>query len=174
MKNLRRIVDYPTFAAAINKSKRSKLVKSVDQIRRERTDRLHERDIQVMPLHGWYADTPKKRDDGVIRAIVKIQDVVLIIYDNIADGSEDYYYTLVDDDIMGFIGAGSPAGTPPQIVKKDGTPFKGFHGGRKRKELTDEEQAQISEMRDAGHNVNAIARALHISNRVIAAFVKNN
>ena len=170
MKNLRRIVDYPTFAAAINKSKRSKLVKSVDQIRRERTDRLHERDIQVMPLHGWYADTPKKRDDGVIRAIVKIQDVVLIIYDNIADGSEDYYYTLVDDDIMGFIGAAQTQTAP--IVKKDGTPFKGFNGGRKRKELTDEETARIREMRDAGHNVNAIARELHISNRVIAEFVK--
>lgn len=172
MKNLRRIVDYPTFAAAINKSKRSKLVKSVDQIRRERTDRLHERDIQVMPLHGWYADTPKKRDDGVIRAIVKIQDVVLIIYDNIADGSEDYYYTLVDDDIMGFIGAAQPTAAP--IVKKDGTPFAGFNGGRKRKVLTDEEKARIREMREEGRNINAIAKALHISNRVIAEFVKNN
>lgn len=172
MKNLRRIVDYPTFAGSINKSKRSKLVKSIDQIRRERTDRLPERDIKVMPLYGWEEDTPKKRDDGVIRAIVKIQDVVLIIYDNIADGAEDYYYALVDEDIVDFIGAAQPTAAP--IVKKDGTPFKGFHGGRKRKELTDEEQAQISEMRDAGHNVNAIARALHISNRVIAAFVKNN
>ena len=172
MKNLRRIVDYPTFAAAINKSKRSKLVKSVDQIRRERTDRLHERDIQVMPLHGWYADTPKKRDDGVIRAIVKIQDVVLIIYDNIADGAEDYYYTLVYDDIMGFIGAAQPTAAP--IAKKDGTPFKGWNGGRKRKELTDEEQAQIHEMRKAGRNINEIARALHISNRVISEFVKKD
>lgn len=45
MKNLRRIVDYTTFKASINKSKRSKLVKSVDQIRRERTDRLPEREI---------------------------------------------------------------------------------------------------------------------------------
>lgn len=172
MKNLRRIVDYPTFAAAINKSKRSKLVKSVDQIRRERTDRLHERDIQVMPLHGWYADTPKKRDDGVIRAIVKIQDVVLIVYDNIADGAEDYYYTLVDDDIMGFIGAAQTQTAP--IVKKDGTPFKGFRGGRKPKELTDEETARIREMRDAGRNINEIAKALHISNRVVSQFVKND
>lgn len=175
MKNLRRIVDYPTFAAAINKSKRSKLVKSVDQIRRERTDRLHERDIQVMPLHGWYADTPKKSDVGVIRAIVKIQDVVLIIYDNIAGGSEDYYYTLVDDDIMGFIGAAQPAiAAIAPIVKKDGTPFAGFNGGRKRKVLTDEEKAKIREMREEGRNINAIAKALHISNRVIAEFVKNN
>lgn len=171
MKNLRRIVDYPTFAGAINKSKRSKLVKSIDQIRRERTDRLPERDIQVMPLHGWYEDTPKKRDDGVIRAIVKIQDLVLIIYDNIADGAEDYYYTLVDDDIMGFIGA---APQPAAPIKKDGTPFKGFCGGRKKRGLTDEETARIREMRDAGRNINDIAKELHISNRVISEFVKNN
>lgn len=173
MKNLRRIVDYTTFKASINKSKRSKLVKSVDQIRRERTDRLPEREIQVMPLHGWEEDTKPKRDNGVIRAIVKIQNVVFIISDNLTDGAEDYYYALVDEDIVDFIGAAQqPAAAP--IVKKDGTPFAGFHGGRKRKELTDEEQAQIREMRKAGRNVNAIARELHISNRVISEFVKNN
>lgn len=169
MKNLRRIVDYPTFAAAINKSKRHKLV---EHIRRERTDkRLPERDIQVMPLYGWDEDTKPRRDDGVIRAIVKIQNVVFIISDNLTDGAEDYYYARVDEDIVDFIGAAQqPAAAP--IVKKDGTPFAGFHGGRKRKELTDEEQAQIREMRDAGHNINEIARALHISNRVISRVVE--
>ena len=172
MKNLRRIVDYPTFAAAINKSKRKRLV---EHIHRERTQkRLPERDIQVMPLYGWEQDTKPRRDDGVIRVIVKIQDVVLIISDNITGGAEDYYYANVDDDIMEFIGAGSPAGTQPQIVKKDGTPFKGFCGGRKKRGLTDEETARIREMRDAGRNINEIARELHISNRVISEFVKTN
>ena len=173
MKNLRRIVDYPTFAAAINKSKRSKLVAHIHRERTGRDKRLSERDIQVMPLYGWEEDTPKKRDDGVIRAIIKIQDVVFIISDNLTDGAEDYYYARVDEDIVDFIGAAQqPAAAP--IVKKDGTPFAGFHGGRKRKELTDEEQAQIREMRDAGHNINEIARALHISNRVISRVVENN
>ena len=176
MKNLRRIVDYTTFKASINKSKRSKLVKSVDQIRRERIDkRLPERDVQVMLLCGWYADTNPRRDEGEIRAIVKIQDVVYIIYDNLNDGKEDYNYIPIDDDIMGFIGADAqPAAAVPQIVKKDGTPFAGFHGGRKKRGLTDEEKAKILELRKAGHNVNAIARELHISNRVISEFVKNN
>ena len=170
MKNLRRIVDYPTFAAAINKSKRKRLV---EHIHRERTQkRLPERDIQVMPLYGWEQDTKPRRDDGVIRVIVKIQDVVLIISDNITGGAEDYYYANVDEDIVDFIGAAQTQTAP--IAKKDGTPFKGWNGGRKRKELTDEEQAQIHEMRKAGRNINEIARALHISNRVIAAFVKNN
>jgi hypothetical protein len=175
VKNTRRIVDYQTFAGSINKSKRSKLVAHIHRERTGTDKRLPERDIQVMPLHGWEEGTPKKSDDGVIRAIVKIQDVVLIIYDNIADGSEDYYYTLVDDDIMGFIGAAQPAiAQPSQIVKKDGTPFAGFNGGRKSRILTDEEQDKIREMRKAGRNVNAIARELHISNRVISEFVKNN
>lgn len=172
MKNLRRIVDYATFATAINKSKRKKLV---EHIRRERIDkRLPERDVQVMLLCGWYADTNPRRDEGEIRAIVKIQDVVYIIYDNLNDGKEDYNYIPVDDDIMGFIGATSTQPQPSQIVKKDGTPFAGFNGGRKSRILTDEEQDKIREMRKAGRNVNAIARELHISNRVISEFVKNN
>lgn len=171
MKNLRRIVDYPTFAGAINKSKRKRMVEHISRERRDK--RLPERDIKVMPLHGWEEDTKPKRDNGVIRAIVKIQNVVFIISDNLTDGAEDYYYALVDEDIVDFIGAAQqPAAAP--IVKKDGTPFAGFHGGRKRKELTDEEQAQIREMRDAGHNINEIARALHISNRVISRVVENN
>lgn len=170
MKNLRRIVDYPTFAAAINKSKRKRLV---EHIHRERTQkRLPERDIQVMPLYGWEQDTKPRRDDGVIRVIVKIQDVVLIISDNLQGGVEDYYYANVDEDIVDFIGATSaqPAATAP--IKKDGTPFAGFNGGRKKRGLTDEEQGKIREMRKAGRNVNAIARELHISNRVISEFVK--
>lgn len=174
MKNLRRIVDYPTFASAINKSKRKKLV---EHIRRDRTDkRLPERDIQVMPLCGWYEDTNPRRDEGVIRAIVKIQDVVYIIYDNLNDGKEDYYYALVDEDIVDFIGAAvtQTQPQPSQIVKKDGTPFAGFNGGRKKRGLTAEEKARIVAMRKDGKNVNAIARELHISNRVISEFVKNN
>lgn len=171
MKNLRRIVDYATFASAINKSRRKKLV---EHIRRERIDkRLPERDVQVMLLCGWYADTNPRRDEGEIRAIVKIQDVVYIIYDNLNDGKEDYNYIPVDDDIMGFIGADAQPAAP-QILKKDGTPFAGFRGGRKRKTLTDAEKARIVEMRKAGRNVNEIARELHISNRVISEFVKNN
>lgn len=171
MKNLRRIVDYTTFKASINQSKRKRLVAHIHRECRDK--RLPERDIKVMPLHGWEEDTKPKRDNGVIRAIVKIQNVVFIISDNLTDGAEDYYYALVDEDIVDFIGAAQqPAAAP--IVKKDGTPFKGFCGGRKKRGLTDEETARIREMRDAGHNINAIAKALHISNRVISRFVENN
>ena len=172
MKNLRRIVDYTTFAKSINKSKRKKLV---DHIHRERIyKRLPERDVKVMPLYGWEEDTNPRRDEGEIRAIIKIQDVVYIIFDNLNSGKEDYYYTPVDEDIVDFIGAAQqpPQPQPSQIVKKDGTPFAGFNGGRKRKTLTDAEKARIVEMRKEGKNVNMIARELHISNRVISEFVK--
>lgn len=169
MKNLHRIVDYPTFTAAINKRKRKKLV---DHIRKERTGKLQEHEIEVMPLYGWDDETAKKRDDGLIRAIVKIQDVVLIIYDNLKDGVEDFHFTIVDDAIMRFCGATQQQPAAP--MKKDGTPFAGFNGGRKRKVLTDEEQVRIREMRKEGRNINEIAKELHISNRVISEFVKTN
>lgn len=168
MKNLHRIVDYPTFTAAINKRKRKKLV---DHIKKERTDKLPEHKVEVMPLYGWDDETTKKRDDGLIRAIVKIKDVVHIIYDNLKDGVEDFHFTIVDDDIMRFCGAAQPTAAP---IKKDGTPFAGFNGGRRKRELTDEETAKIREMRKEGRNINAIARELHISNRVISEFVKTN
>ena len=168
MKNLCRIVDYPTFTAAINKRKRKKLV---DHIRKERTDKLPEHKIEVMPLYGWYADNNPKRDDGLIKAIVRIKDVVFIILDNLNNGAEEYHCISVDDDVMGFLGATSAPAAP---IKKDGTPFLGFRGGRKRKMLTDEEQVRIREMRKEGRNINEIAKELHISNRVISEFVKTN
>lgn len=168
MKNLHRIIDYTSFKASINQTKRKKLV---DHIKKERTNKLPEHKIEVMPLYGWDEDTTPRRDEGEIRAIVRIQDVVFIVFDNLTGGEEDFHCNLIDEDILDFIGA-APQPTAP--MKKDGTPFAGFNGGRRKRELTDEEQARISEMRKAGHSINAIARELHISNRVISEFVKTN
>lgn len=181
MKNLRRIVDYPTFAESINKSKRKKLV---DFVKRERLNlRMPEREVEVMPLCGWYAyEDPvreRRKDSGEIKAFVKMKDVVFMIFDKLEDGKEDCSCITFDAELFEFLGESLAAAavTPqptqqPQILKKDGTPFAGFRGGRKRKELTADEKAKIREMRKAGHNVNAIARELHISNRVISEFVK--
>ena len=46
-----RIVDYATFSASINKSKRSKLVGLVHEVKLR--ERVAEHMIQVMPLSGW-------------------------------------------------------------------------------------------------------------------------
>lgn len=175
---IRRVVNFTDFSGSINKSKRKKLVDFVTQERKRA--RMPEREVEVMPLCGWYEyeDPAKERrkDSGEIKAFVRIQDVVFMIFDKLEDGAEDFSYIIFDDDLVDFIGDSLAADVtetpPPQIVKKDGTPFAGFHGGRKPKTLTDEEKARIAEMRKEGKNVNVIARELHISNRVISEFVK--
>lgn len=177
MIGVHRVVDYATFAGSINKTKRHKFVEFV----REEKRRKHVSDhmIQVMPMFGWNEyEKPtkeKRRDSGEIRALVKIQDgVVFFVLDNLEDGKEAFQYTLFDEAIVKFIGAESERQSAPAstITKKDGTPFAGFRGGRKKKELTAEEKAQILALREEGMNVNAIARELHISNRIISVFVK--
>ena len=169
-----RVINYTEFVESLNKSRRKKLVDFVTQSRRREC--VPERAIEVMPLSGWREfENPAKerrRDNGEIRAFVKIKDgVVFLIFDNLTDGNEEFHRTQIDAEIIGFIAA-DQAPQHAQITKKDGTPFAGFNGGRKKKELTDEEKAQILAMREEGKNVNAIARELHISNRIISAFVK--
>ncbi|WP_298589456.1 hypothetical protein [uncultured Selenomonas sp.] len=173
MSSVHRVVDYPEFAESINKSKRRKLV---EYIRKERTyKRVPERAIQVIPLYGWFEDNNSRRDSGEIRAFVKIQDIVFMIIDNLVDGKEEFHRTLIDEEIIRFIGASERRAAPaPTIKKKDGTPFAGFNGGRKKKELTSEEKARILALRKEGNNVNVIARELHISNRIVSEFVKKN
>lgn len=176
-----RVVDYSTFARSINKSKRSKLVGFVHEWKAYK--RIPERMIQVMVISGWIEyekpEKERRRDSGEIRAFIKIQDdIVYFVFDKLGDdGKEEFSRTLIDEEAMMFLGATFDCDQAPQhapITKKDGTPFAGFNGGRKRKTLTDEEKAQILAMREEGKNVNIIARELHISNRIISEFVKNN
>lgn len=180
---IRRVISYTDFVVSINKSKRKKLV---DFVKRERLNlRMPEREVEVMPLCGWYeyADPAKERrkDSGEIKAFVKMKNVVFMVFDKLEDGKEDCSCITFDAELFDFLGdslaAAAVAQTQPQpsqIVKKDGTPFAGFNGGRRKKVLTAEEKARIVAMRKDGKNVNAIARELHISNRVISEFVKNN
>lgn len=178
---IRRVISYTDFADSINKSRRKKLVDFVKRARLEL--RMPEREVEVMPLCGWYAyaDPVKERrkDSGEIKAFVKMKDVVFMVFDKLEDGAEDFSCLVFDKMLFDFLGESLAAAavTPqptqqPQIVKKDGTPFAGFNGGRKKRGLTAEEKARIREMRKAGKNINAIARELHISNRVISEFVK--
>lgn len=178
---IRRVINFTDFSGSINKSRRKKLVDFVTQERKRA--RMPEREVEVMPLCGWheYADPAKERrkDNGEIKAFVKMKDVVFMIFDKLEDGKEDCSCITFDALLFEFLGDSLAAAAvtetpPPQIVKKDGTPFAGFNGGRRKKVLTAEEKARIVAMRKDGKNVNAIARELHISNRVISEFVKNN
>ena len=180
---IRRVISYTEFVVSINKSKRKKLV---DFVKRERLNlRMPEREVEVMPLCGWYeyADPAKERrkDSGEIKAFIRMKNVVFMIFDKLEDGKEDCSCITFDAELFEFLGDSLAAAAvtqtqpqPSQIVKKDGTPFAGFNGGRRKKVLTAEEKARIVAMRKDGKNVNAIARELHISNRVISEFVKNN
>ena len=180
---IRRVINFTDFSGSINKSRRKKLVDFATQERKR--VRMPEREVEVMPLCGWYeyADPAKERrkDSGEIKAFIRMKDVVFMVFDKLEDGAEDFSCLVFDKMLFDFLGESLAAAAvtqtqpqPSQIVKKDGTPFAGFNGGRKRKVLTEAEKARIAEMRKDGKNVNAIARELHISNRVISEFVKNN
>lgn len=175
-----RVVDYRTFASSINKSKRRKLVGFVHEWKTYK--RIPDNMIQVMVLSGWSEyEAPEKerrRDSGEIRAFIKIQDdIVYFVFDKLGnDGKEDFSRILIDEEAMMFLGATFDCDLPQHtpITKKDGTPFAGFNGGRRKKELTAEEKTQIRTLRKQGKNVNVIARELHISNRIVSEFVKKN
>ena len=173
----KRIIDYPTFAGSINKSKRKKLVSFVRETAKYQAD-IPVRTVQIMTLSGWSEyEKPakeKRRDSGEIRALVKFREgVVFFVIDNLGD-EEEFRRVCLDEDAVRFIGGEERQVPAPTIKKKDGTPFAGFNGGRRKKELTAEEKAQILALRKAGNNVNVIARELHISNRIVSEFVKKN
>lgn len=138
------------------------------------------RTVQVMVLSGWSEyEKPakeKRRDSGEIRALVKFRDsVVFFVIDNLGNVGEEFRHVCLDKEAVRFIGAAAERPAPAlSITKKDGTPFLGFRGGRRKKELTAEEKAQILALRKEGNNVNVIARELHISNRIVSEFVKKN
>ena len=179
MSSVHRVVDYPTFADSINKSKRNKLVSFVRETAKYQAD-IPVRTVQVMALSGWSEyEKPakeKRRDSGEIRALVKFRDgVVFFVIDNLGNGGEEFRHVCLDEEAVRFIVKAAERQTSaPTIKKKDGTPFAGFNGGRKKKELTDEEKERILALRKAGNNVNVIARELHISNRIVSEFVKKN
>ena len=178
MSNVHRVVDYPTFADSINKSKRKKLVSFVRETAKYQAD-IPVRTVQIMTLSGWseYENPAKEKrhDSGEIRALAKFREgVVFFVIDNLGDSGEEFRHVCLDEDAVRFIGAEERQVPAPTIKKKDGTPFAGFNGGRRKKELTAEEKAQILAMREEGKNVNVIARELHISNRIVSEFVKNN
>lgn len=178
MSSVHHVVDYPTFSESINKSKRKKLVSFVRETAKYQAD-IPVRTVQIMTLSGWSeyekSAKEKRRDSGEIRALVKFRDgVVFFVIDNLGDGGEEFRHVCFDEEAVRFIGAAERKAPAPTIKKKDGTPFAGFNGGRKKKELTAEEKARILALRKAGNNVNVIARELHISNRIVSEFVKNN
>lgn len=179
--------DLNEFCKGINISKRRKLVSKLKSIYGN---------IDILPLQGYERFRPKQKDDGQIVIAVKYWLRCEIYIDNISTGHELFMCIPFDmntsagfcyvSDLIEFLKASqtenyiikpAPASMSQESTAASNTntaasSWKGWKGGRPKKQLTDKERSSIDEMRQAGASINKIAKTLHISNRIVAAYVK--
>lgn len=174
-------MDVKTCLAHINKTKRQKLARHLSHLSDQ---------AQIVALQGITAAT-KPRNDGGGMIILLVRDEqkkrykgvhpVEIILDE-RTGQEYCRAFPVRDPLPAQI-AEMLADFAPSLFTADdesaqdatgapSKPFTGWRGGRPRRVLTSDEKAQIDAARAAGKTIDAIAKAMHISNRVISAYVK--
>lgn len=159
--------DWDFFEKHINKRLRSRLAKWV-------AERQQESGWRFLPLRGWSAKTKKSEDGGmiVLAASNRELNTFVIVVDNLSSYEtckiiEPPIWDL--QDLAGLLAPFAPSATAPQPPEK---PFAGWKGGRPRRVLTAEEKTQIDAAREAGKTIDAIAKAMHISNRVVSAYCK--
>lgn len=174
-------MDAKTCLGHINKTKRKKLARHLSDLSEA---------AQIVALRGITATT-KPRTDGGGMIILLVRDEqkkrykgvhpVEIILDE-RTGQEYCRAFPVRDPLPAQI-AEMLADFAPSLFTADdesaqdatgapSKPFTGWRGGRPRRVLTSDEKAQIDAARAAGKTIDAIAKAMHISNRVISAYVK--
>ena len=172
-------MDAKTCLAHINKTKRQKLARHLSHLSDQ---------AQIVALQGITAAT-KPRNDGGGMLILLLRDEnrsrsaypVEIILDE-RTGQEYCRAFPVRDPLPAQI-AEMLADFAPSLFTADdesaqdatgapSKPFTGWRGGRPRRVLTSDEKAQIDAARAAEKTIDAIAKAMHISNRVISAYVK--
>lgn len=167
--------DWKFFMQHINKSRRKKLARWIE-------DNTIEGGTRYLHLYGWSAKTKKAEDGGMIVLIVansKYKTFAIVI-DNYTSYEE---FRVIDpkpwelSDIAELL----ERYVAPSLFAKKNTQdaagasdktFKGWKGGRPRRVLSAEEKAAIDAARADGKTIDAIARELHISNRVISAYCK--
>lgn len=167
--------DWSFFEKHINKKLRSRLAKWI-------AERKQEAGWRFLPLRGWSAKTKKAEDGGmiVLAASNRALNTFALVVDDLGiietcKVIEPPIWELNDlADMLAPFAPPSlfPALQPPQQPEKQKKPFAGWKGGRPRRVLTAEEKTQIDAAREAGKTIDAIARDMHISNRVISAYVK--
>ena len=179
--------DLNDFCKGINISKRRKLVSALKSIYG---------DFDILPLQGYERYRSKQKDDGQIVIAVKYRLRCEIYIDNISTGREllmciPFNMNTTTDfchvsDLIKFLKASqdensivkpAPAPMSQESAAASNTDtaasvWKGWKGGRPKKQLTDKERSSIDEMRQTGASINKIAKTLHISNRIVAAYVK--
>ena len=174
-------MDAKTCLAHINKTKRQKLARHLANLSEQ---------AQIVALQGITATT-KPRNDGGGMLILLVRDPrkkrvgyqsvypVEIVLDERTTWENCRSFPLRDPlpaqiaemlaDFAPSLFASESAQDAPGEPDK---PFKGWRGGRPRRVLTSAEKAQIDAARADGKTIDAIAKAMHISNRVVSAYLK--
>ena len=170
-------MDAKTCLRHINKTKRQKLARHLANLSEQ---------AQIVALRGITAAT-KPRNDGGGMLILLLRDEnwsrsaypVEIVLDERTTRENFRAFSLRDplpaqvaemlaDYAPSLFTSESAQDAPGEPDK----PFKGWRGGRPRRVLTSAEKAQIDAARADGKTIDAIAKDMHISNRVVSAHIK--
>lgn len=189
---------YGEFVKHINQSKRDRLIRLLKEPYMWSRRDMDAVEIRVMPCAGWSTSQTPRRDKGKqIIGYVKYDDGKVFFFADelkftiypgkkkygVEEIREECYFREMPDTTRLFLSPdkeekeeerGEEVQTESPYKTKTGKPFKGFNGGRKKRVLSDDEKAQIIDLRQKGLNVNQIAKEVKISNRVISEFVKMN
>ena len=172
-------MDAKTCLRHINKTKRQKLARHLANLSEQ---------AQIVALQGITAAT-KPRTDGGGMLILLVRDPrkkryqsvypVEIVIDERTTWENCRSFPVRDPlpaqiaemlaDFAPSLFASESAQDAPEEPDK---PFKGWRGGRPRRVLTSDEKAQIDAARADGKTIDAIAKDMHISNRVVSAYLK--
>lgn len=155
--------------AHVNKTKRHKLAHRLTSM----TDKA-----SIVAIQGWSART-KPRSDGGGLIVLLVRDcdenypLRLVIDECHARGGEEIRtFPLTPERAEELADMLAPWAPPVLFPNEPEKPFSGWRGGRPRRVLSDAEKTQIDAARSDGKTIDMIARELHISNRVVAAYLK--
>lgn len=174
-------MDVKTCLGRINKTKRKKLARHLSDLVAEQT--------QIVALHGLTAAS-KPRNDGGGMIILLVRSDAKKRYQSVYPVEIILDERTVQENCRAF-----PLRDPSQIAEMladfapslftaaaesaqdddagaPEKPFSGWRGGRPRRVLSDTEKAAIDKARTDGKTIDAIAKAMHISNRVVSAYCK--
>ena len=170
-------MDAKTCLRHINKTKRQKLARHLANLSEQ---------AQIVALRGITAAT-KPRNDGGGMLILLLRDEnwsrsaypVEIVLDERTTWENFRAFPLRDPlpaQIAEMLADYAPSlftsESAQDGAEASGKPFAGWKGGRPRRVLTSAEKAQIDAARADGKTIDAIAKDMHISNRVVSAYLK--
>ena len=170
-------MDVKTCLAHINKTKRHKLTHRLTSMSNQ---------TRIVALQGWSITTKPRNDGGGLIILLardvaeKIYPVRLVLDECCGRAGENLRtFPLVPEKAAELADMLAPWASPSLFATENAVggaekPFAGWKGGRPRRVLSDAEKAQIDAARGNGKTIDAIAAEMHISNRVISAYLKKS